>query len=317
MRRGIAGGLGAALVLAGNGAWATDLYEVPAPCADVATFDGMLHQDAVPAHRVASVRVAKRVGAGPKLMGEIGVRTRSEIVRRSLEATSCDDLLKALSLAASVALEADDAAPLDISAVPVNPPALQPEPPTPGTPSPSLPALRFEPASRPPVGLRAPDVTIFATSALGAPTVGLGVSGAFGPGQWSLRPGISAVRRTVTLSPSESVRFDRIAARVDGCLRAIGGLERHVEACIRAEAGVLRGSPTGVELGVATARPWLAAGPALLARWGFAEHVFALFETAATAIATRDEFVLRPQREVMRPAAVAVTAGLGLGVTIP
>lgn len=232
-----------------------------------------------------------------------GVLTLDDFERR-VSGSRCEDVARAVSTIARLALESLPPAP---APAPTSAPVVAASPPPPPVPRPAL--------SAPP-----PRTTYSAGAALALRTGAPSLAYAAGPfvdvarARWSARLGALA-----TTAPESSTMDSTISASlawtlgtVDLCGTLLRVRRLGLAACGALEAGVLRAQGDITE-----SRPWVAPGADLRARLA-ATGALALELTAGARIPLiRDSFVFEPDLVWHDTPAALVQAGINVSVSIP
>ena len=231
------------------------------------------------------------------------------VAERNVRGETCADLITALAVIASVALEplgsgeAPDAAPAPAA-------------------SSAAPVVESDAAPPPPHAR-----SVFAAG------LGVAVNGGAAPVALpgllafveltSERDGIfePAARlrfgRTVIGGATENgpgARFSLTTAGADLCPVSLRNGMLRAAPCVRLEVGALNARGSSVEPVHSEARPWFVLGPAARLRLDLVGPLFAEVEGALLAVVVRDRFLVDSSMLVYRPPSVAGAAGFALGL---
>ncbi len=240
---------------------------------------------------------------GSGYAGDLEIVRDGAVVRSTLEAPTCDEVVAGLSIAAALSVAPVAPEPLD---PPAPPPSLPPVPPPRLAPHQVAPLQAWLVGAS--VGARfgyGPGATFAA---------GILTGQALGSSVWAWRAEASvAVGRDVTSSGVESIElaFTWVGGQADLCpLPLVSGSSLAVRACATLDFGVLRATATS---GETSDRPWLAPGLALrcTARFGAA---FLEPHLSLRAPLFRDQYWFRPNTLAFEVPWGAAEAGLAGGV---
>ena len=208
---------------------------------------------------------------------------------RELTARRCSDLVTALALVVSLAIEADETAE---ARPPVAAPIARPEP-----------RWWFEGGANVALGFGiTPDPLVVAELEVRARTrapIAIAVAAMAGHDRASEEMGAAA--------------FTLVGGRATACwLPVRGAIE--VGACGHIELGAIDASGESIAQGRSVTRLWLAPGVDAYVRWPATSRVFGQLDVAGSLPLVRDRYLFEPNMTIHETAAVTSWLGLGVGM---
>lgn len=262
----------------------------------------------------ARTLVVRVRAAGSGLEASLAIReVDGTVAERSVRGERCADLVTALAVIASVALD-----PVTSGDAPDPSPA-----PAPASSAAPLPADAdaAAPPSVPPARSVIAGGLGVAVSGGAAPVALPGIvafveltserDGIFEPAA-RLRFG-----RTVTGGATGSgpgARFSLTTGGADLCPISLRNGMLRAAPCVRLEVGALNARGSSVEPAHSEARPWFVLGPAVRVRLDLVGPLFAEVEGALLAVVVRDRFLVDSSLLVYRPPSIAGAGGFALGL---
>jgi hypothetical protein len=249
---------------------------------------------------------------------ELALEIDGATSRRRLPAESCAAAVDAAVLVSALAIDPDA-----IERLPPEEPADPPIEPEPELEPPRAAPLATPPTPPPPP----PEPRVWWSVEVGAGgSVGIGprvapavrTSGSVGGRAWSVGLGGAYVGpRTVDVDPGAAARLQLWGVDARGCWvrrTRVRGLA--FDACAALHAGAMHGRGMGAAISARRgAAPWVAAGPSAALRWISRAHVGAFLRVDALVVILRPSFVITDLGRVCCGSAVGAlfTAGIAFG----
>jgi hypothetical protein len=270
--------------------------------------------------RVRAVVVADTAAATPRYRLALELVDGARRSTRSFEAEHCEDLARTAALAISLAVHQSSAA--NESATPsgressVHEGAATPLSSPPHRDAELEPGLNGDDAAAPwwwSAGANA----VLDVGALPEPAIGIGLEAraGFGPLELDVHA-LLLPRQRSSVGLNDAVELGLMAAGLRACLRV---LDRAVviAGCVAAEAGQFTAEGVGLDPGRSVHDPWLAAGPAALARTAFDGPLQLEFLAEPLLPLARKQYAVDGTDIVHSPSVVNVRLQLGLIIGAP
>jgi hypothetical protein len=269
---------------------------------------------------VARVRPRGRAFEGQLVVRDAGAAASE----RTVHATSCDELVTALSVIAAVVVDPftartgavdtsappDDRAPLDEA-----PPIVAPAPPAPAAASAEQETVPPRPAAGAAwslsAGLGGGLVAGSAPTVLLSVPVFVELASERGD---VVRPSLRLrFERTSTSSNREGGEFVRTGGAADLCPLSVRARSVRAKPCVRTELAALYAKGRGVEPVRSDVRPWAALGLVARVRVELVAPLFVELEAALLVAAVRDRFYVEPFAVVYRPPVLGGSSAFAVG----
>ncbi len=262
----------------------------------------------------ARLLVVRVRAAGGALEASLAIHeSDGTVAERSVRGESCADLVAALAVIASVALdpvtsdEASDAAPAPAPAASSAAPVFQVD----AAPPAALPHARAVLAAGLGVTVNGGAAPVALPGLLAFVEITSERDGIFEPAA-RLRFGRTVIGGATESGPG--ARFSLTTGGADLCPIALRNGMLRAASCVRLEVGALNARGSSVEPVHSEARPWFVLGPAVRVRLDLVGPLFAEVEGALLAIVVRDRFLVDSSMLVYRPPPLAGAAGFALGL---
>ncbi len=266
---------------------------------------------ATPGEQARTLVVRVRA-AGAGLEASLAIRELDgTVAERTVRGDRCPDLVTALAVIASVALDPVTREPAPDAAPDAAPPPPPPAPPVDEARAPEPARARSTVSAGAGVGLAGGAAPVVLPGVLAFVEVSSERDGLLDPSA-RLRFGRTAVGGRAEGGPG--ARFGLTTGSADLCPIALEGWRLRASPCVRVEVGVLNARGSGVEPTHTEARPWFVLGPVARVRLDLTGPLFAELEGAVLAVVVRDRFLVDSTLQVYRPPPVAGAAGFALGL---